>query len=407
MKVLLLVVSYPPVLNSTARLFSELAEGLAARGHQVTVLTSYPERYLAGGEGERTEQIPAKEQRNGVEVHRLGKTGLPKHVPLLRGIEHLVYGIQYFMHGRHLRRHDVVIAYSPPLPLGIAAVNLARKWQGACLVNVQDLYPQSAVDLGLLRNRALIRLGRWMERSIYRYADAITVHSEGNRAHVVAHGGSSERTWVIPNWIDLAKYKPGPKDNDLRQKYASSSNFVVSYAGVMGFAQGAGDILEAATLVAREAPEILFLLAGEGVMVPRLKELATRLGLNNVRFLPHMPESDYIALLQASDVCLVSLHKDIRTPVVPGKLPCIMGVGRPAICSTPPASDARLIVEEADCGLWVPAGSPKVLAEAILALWSDPARAERMGVNGRKYAETRFDREKCIAQYESLIGELT
>ena len=402
MKILLLVISYPPVLNSAARLFSELAKGLAARGHQVTVLTTYPERYLAEKGGQ---EIP-KREKNKVEVYRLRNLRLPKQAPLLRGLEHVLYGFQYYMKGRRLGHHDVVIAYSPPLPFGATAVLLARRWKGRAIVNVQDLYPRSAADLGLLKNRALIRFGEWLERWVYQRAHGITVHSEGNRTHVVAHGGSPERTWVVPNWIDLDKYRPGPKENGFRRKYAPGAGFVVSYAGVMGFAQGVGDILRAAAIVARETSDVIFLLAGEGVMLPKLKAMAAGLNLENVQFLPHLPEDDYIALLQASDVCLVTLHKELKTPVVPGKLPCIMGVGRPAICSTPPQSDARLIVEEAKCGLWIPAGSPEALAEAILTLNADPARAAEMGNNGRRYAEQHFDREMCISRYEEIIAKV-
>jgi len=402
MKILLLVISYPPVLNSAARLFSELAEGLAGHGHQVTVLTTYPERYLA----KKGSQIIPEREKNKVEVYRLRNLRLPKQVPLLRGLEHVFYGLQYYMKGRRLGRHDVVIAYSPPLPFGATAVLLARRWRGRAVVNVQDLYPRSAVDLGLLKNRALIRFGEWLERWVYQHAHGITVHSEGNRAHVVAHGGSPERTWVVPNWIDLGKYRPGSKENGFRRKHAPGARFVVSYAGVMGFAQGVGDILRAAAIVAKETSDVVFLLAGEGVRLPKLKAMAIDLGLKNVRFLPHLPEDEYIALLQASDVCLVTLHEGLKTPVVPGKLPCIMGVSRPAICSTPPQSDARLIVEEAKGGFWVPAGSPEALAEAILTLNGDYALADEMGDNGRWYAEQHFNREKCISRYEEIIAKV-
>ncbi len=404
MRVLLLVISYPPVLNSAARLFSELAEGLASRGYRVTVLTTYPERYLAG---KGNQAIPRQEKKGKIEIHRLRNLRLPKQVPLLRGLEHIVYGLQYYVRGRCAGRHDVVIAYSPPLPFGATAALLARRWRGISIINVQDLYPRSAIDLGLLKNKLLIRFGEWLERWVYRHAHGITVHSEGNRDHVVAHGGSSDRTWVVPNWIDLDKYSPGPKDNGFRQKFASSASFVVSYAGVMGFAQGVGDILKAADIVAKKAPDVLFLLAGEGVVLPKLKAMAADLNLNNVKFLPHLPEDKYIALLQASDACLVTLHKRLQTPVVPGKLPCIMGVGRPVICSTSPQSDAKLIVEEAKCGLWVPAGSPEALAKAILELSADPVRAEEMGVNARRYAEQHFNREQCISRYEEVIAELS
>lgn len=403
MKIALLVISYPPVLNSAARLFGELAEGLAARGHEVTVLTTFPERYLAG---DAAQEIPKGERVNGVEVHRLKNLALPKHVPFLRGLEHIAYGLQYLLRGRKLGRYDVVIAYSPPLPLGITAIRLAHGWQGISIVNVQDLYPHTAIHLGLLRSRWLMRIGFWMERWVYRHADFITVHSEGNRDHVLKYGGSPDRVHVIPNWIDLGKYTPGPRENSFRERHGLKGKFVLSYAGVMGFAQGVGDLLRAAARLEREVPGFSLVLAGEGVELPKLKRLSRELRLKGVRFIPHLPEEEYIELLQASDACLVTLVKDLRTPVVPGKLQCIMAVGRPAICSVPSTSDARRIIEESRGGFWVEAGDPDQLAEAVLKLHRDPTLMEEMGENARRYAEIHFDRERCIEQYNELISRL-
>jgi colanic acid biosynthesis glycosyl transferase WcaI len=406
MKVLLLAVSYPPVLNSAARLFSELAEGLAAHGHEVTVLTTFPERYLSDKDATATKMIPIREKTNGIDVHRLKKLGLPKNVPLLRGLEHVLYGFQYFMHGRDLSRHDVVIAYSPPLPLAISAVELARRWRGSSITNVQDLYPQSAVDLELLKNRWLIGFGRQMEQWIYLHANAITVYSEGNRDYVIKHGGDPKKTHVIPNWIDLEKYNCRPLNNSFRSSYSLEDAFILSYAGIMGFAQGLGDILRAAVRLEREIPNFTLVLVGSGVESPKLMRLSEEMGLKKARFIPHLPEKEYIALLQASDVSLVTLSRKLRTPVVPGKLSCIMAVGRPAACSIASTCDAQKIVEGSGSGVCVDAGDPDALAEAVLRLYRNPAMRDEMGRNGRIYAESHFDRTRCIEQYDRLLLDM-
>lgn len=407
MKVLLLTLGYPPILTSAARLFGELAESLATNGHEVTVLTTFPERYLDDKEAATIKTIPELEKTNGVEVHRLRKLGLPKQVPILRGAEHLVFGFQYFMHGRGLKLHDVVIAYSPPLPLAVSAVRLARKWQGASVINIQDLYPQEAIDLGLLRNKWLIQIGRRMEDWVYQHIDAITVYSEANRDYVIKLGVDPDKIYVIANWIDLEKYKPGPKKNSLRSIYSLDDAFVLSYAGVMGFAQGLGDILRAAVRLEREIPNFVLALAGSGVELPKLKELSQELGLKNVRFLPHIPENEYIELLQASDVCLVTLDKNLTTPIIPGKLSCIMAVGRPAACNLPASADAWMIVEGSGSGLCAEAGNPEALADAVLKIYRHPAIREEMERNGRRYAEANFDRNHSIEQYEQLLHKLS
>jgi len=399
-RVLILTISYPPVLNSAARLFSELAEGLRERGFYVTVITTEPQRYVANNE----KAVPKMEKLNGVEVFRLSAIPFPKHIPLFRGLEHFFVAFQYWFKGKFLTPYDVVVIYSPPLPLALAGIKLARKWKGKAIVNIQDLYPQTAIDLGLLKNRFLISLSRRMELWVYQNADFISVHSEGNREYVVACGANEEKVFVIPNWIDLEKYKPGPLKNSFRKKYRLENSFLVSYAGVMGFAQGVDDILKAAAILEKKIPFFSLILAGDGVKLGRLKKLSKELDLKRVYFLPHLPEEEYIHLLQASDICLVTLNKNLLTPVVPGKLQCIMAVGRPAICSTPPTSDAKRILENSEAGIWVNAGDYKALAEAILKLYRQPELRYKMGEKARLYAEEHFNREGCISQYIDLIN---
>jgi len=403
-RILLLTIGYPPTLSSAARLFNELANTLQTEGHRVTVLTTIPERYLAEEEAHERRLFPKEEVANGVHICRLRSLSLPKQFPVCRAVEHVFAAVQYLIKARRFPRQDVAIVYSPPLPLAVSGILLARRWRGQAIINIQDLYPQSVVDLGLLKNRFLIAFARRMERWVYRHADAVTVHSDGNRACIVEHNGARQKVHVVPNWIDLTKYKPGPRVNSFRSNYGLDDAFVVSYAGIMGFAQGVGDILRAATVLERQIPDFLLLLAGSGVELPKLKQLAQEQHLKKVRFLPHLPEQEYIELLQASDVCLVTLIKSLRTPVVPGKLSCIMAVSRPVVCSVPPTSDARKIMEESESGLWVNAGDTETLANAILGLHADPDKREKMGQNGRVYAETHFDREHCVQRYVELLG---
>ena len=400
MKVLLLTAAYPPMVNSAARLFSELAQGLVRRGHQVTILTSVPDRYLAG----TPERPPRREVQDGVTVRRVVGLPISRRVPFLRGLEHFFIALAYLVAGLFLGRHNIVIVYSPPLPLGMTGYMLARLWRGRVIINVQDLYPQTAIDLGLLRNRLIIALSRWMERFLYRRTDAITVHSEGNRDYVLSRHGMPSRVHVVPNWVDLEALHPSPRNNGFRITHGLGDAFVVSYAGVMGFAQGLDDVVEAVGLL-QEHPDILFLLVGDGVMYPQLERRVEELRLSNVRFLPTQPPEVYPALLAASDVGLATLRQELATPVIPGKVQSIMAAGRPVICSMNPLSDAVRLVQEAECGLCVEAASPKELAQAILTLYHDRALARDMGRRGRAYAEQHFDGERCILQYKDILAQ--
>ncbi|MBI2873261.1 MAG: glycosyltransferase family 4 protein [Chloroflexi bacterium] len=402
MRVLLLTTSFPPAVNSAARLFYELAQGLSRRGHHVTVLTSIPDRYVAERKPWYRRRPYTRESVNGIRTHRVAGLPIPKGIPLLRGVEHFLVAYTYLLVGLLLGRHRAVIVYSPPLPLGLTGYLLSRLWRGPLVLNIQDLYPQTAIDLGLLRSRILIRISRRLERFLYRRAEAITVHSPGNREYVVGHGAPQNRVHVVPNWVDLEALRPGSRDGAFRATHQLGNAFLVSYGGVMGFAQGMEDVVEAASRL-RDYPDVLFLLVGEGVARSALERRVRELGLANVRFMDTQPPETYAQLLSASDASLVTLRKELRTPVVPGKLQAIMAAGRPAICSVPSDSDAARLVQEAGCGVWVEAGCPDRLAEAVLSLHSDRALAEAMGRRGRAYAEAHFDQEGCIEQYHQML----
>jgi glycosyltransferase involved in cell wall biosynthesis len=346
-----------------------------------------------------------REEQDGVRVLRLPAIPTPRAVPLARGAEHILTGIKYALGALFTGRQDVSIVYSPPLPLGLSA-SLVRLARGAPFIfNVQDIYPQTAIDLGLLRSRWLIRLAEAMERHIYRRARWITVHSPGNREVLIQRGAQPEKVVVVPNWVDTAMIRPGPRDNGFRQGHQLDEGaFVVSFAGTMGFAQGLETLMEAAALV-QERPEVLFLLVGDGALRPALEQRVRELKLSNVRFLPMQPREEYPALLQASDVSLVTLSQRVATPVVPAKLLSIMASGRPVIAAVPGGGDAAAIVREAGCGLWVEPESPRQMAEAVLRLQADRALGEAMGQRGRRYAEQHFSQEACVRLYQGLMEQ--
>lgn len=409
MRILLVAPSYPPVLNSTARLYSELAEDLQEAGHEATVLTTVPDRYLADDEdGRDVTGRSFVETIDGVTVHRLRKLPVPQKVPAARAVERFGLGASARWIGRRLEPHDAVITYSPPLPLVLAAESLANRWDAPVIQNVQDIYPQTVIDLGLLENRLLVGAAEHLEKRAYRGADRITVHSTGNKRFLVDRKGlDPEEVTVVENWVDLEGTTPGSRENEWREDHGiGPDDFVVSFAGAMGFAQGLEDILHAADRL-RDRDDLVFLMVGGGTFRDDLEVLATDLDLPNLRFLPPQPPDAYDALLQASDVSLVPLNGDLATPVVPGKLQSIMAAGRPAIQYSNPASDGKRIIEEAECGLFVEAGNVDGLAEGIEHLHDNPDVARSMGKQARSYAEEHFDRRTSTRRYLDILDDIT
>lgn len=393
MKVLLLVNQYPPFATSAARLFHELALDLRGAGHEVAVVTAQPPMGKAAPDDE------------GIRVVRLRALPLPRDVPLLRALDHAWAGLGYPVASLRAMRPDVVLVYSPPLPLAATGIALARWTRAKAVVNVQDLYPKTAVDLELLKGRAAIRLAERLERYVYTHADALTVHSEGNREYVVRRGAPAERAHTILNWVDLERRADAARGRARLDELVGPRRFVAFYGGAMGYAQALDEVLDAADAL-RDHASICFLLVGDGVAREAMERRARDAGLANVVFVRTVPPSEYEELLAACDVALVTLRKELDSPVVPGKLQSIMAAGKPVLVATNPSSDAKAFVEDARCGVFVPAGEPGAMADALARMAKDPDELATMGRRGRAYAEARFARRDGTRAYETLFRRL-
>lgn len=405
MRVLLLTNYWPPEIGAASHLYYELSQELVSRGHQVTVLTGFPRYNIREIPRQYRGKLALWEDQNGVRVRRVKTLHPPQQSTVLRCIGHFLLALAYGASGLGLGRPDVLLMYSPPLPMGLAAGLLKRWYRCAFVLNVQDIFPQSAIDLGVLKHPFLIRLFEWFEKRIYSLADHITVHSEGNRENVVEKIGPAGKVSVMPNWIDTDFVRPGPRHNRFRGDLDLSQECIVSFAGTMGYSQDLDTVLLAADRL-RDQPHIVFVLVGDGVEAVRLKQTAGQMKLQNVRWIPMQPRERYPSILEASDACLVTLHEAVRTPVVPSKLLSIMAAARPTLLSVWLEGDARRIVESAECGLCVPPGQPEALAEAVLTLCRDRELADRLGRNGRSYVEEHFSVGSAASRYESLFHGL-
>ncbi len=402
MNIHLVTPNYLPEIGGAAHWISELAASFKAKGHRVTVLTGYP-RY-------NVKVIPAQYRRgwrmteslHGITVKRIRIPSLPRSSMIARGIDHFLFGLWLGGLTALVRRADIAMVFSPPLTIPWTVCLVSRLKRVPVVVNIQDLFPREAVELGMLTNRQLIRMFEAMERQVYALAARVTVHSPGNREHVLERGGRPARVLVADNWVDLDRIRPAARDNDFSRRHGLDGRFVVSYAGTMGWAQDMGTIVRSAARL-RGNGRVLFLLVGDGVEKPRAQALSQEMELDNIVWLPIQPWSVYPDILSASDVSLINLHPELRTPVVPSKLLGIMAAARPVVASLPAESDARRIIAGAGCGICVDAGDERGLAEAIGNLEADRALAQEMGRRGRAYAENHFSRDVCTGKMEALL----
>ena len=406
MHILLMTPVFPPEVRSAAQIMFELAETLTRTGHQVTVFTSIPDK--TPGETRSLLQNFYYRRRIG-EIEVVGISTLPIHrskaPAIIRGVGQLVNGFVYFLAGLFLRRVDVSMSYSPPMTTGLAGICLHTFKRIPHVFNVQDLVPQYAIDLGVLTNKRLIRLIRYIESFTYRHVQKITVHSEGNKRYICNKQIDENKITVVPNWVDADLIVPSEKENSFRQDNGLQGKFIVLFAGILGFAQDLATVIRSGELL-RDYDDIVILIVGEGVEKGKLEKLAADLSLNNIRFHHFVSKEEYPEVVAASDICLAPLQKDLKCPVIPSKILGYMSGGRPVITALDLEGDAPVVIEKAHCGICVEPGNPKLLADAVLALYHDPARRTKFGLNGRNYILKNHSRNKCIGMYEELFSGL-
>jgi colanic acid biosynthesis glycosyl transferase WcaI len=404
MHLLLLIESFPPETKSASTLYWELAESLVKKGHRVSVIARLPRHSIA--QGLAAAEYPARENISGVEVYRRRTPPLAQNVPLLRGFEHFITAWLFFWGGLKVRDFDAILVYSPPLPLGLTGYLLGKLRQKPVIVNVQDLFPQGIIDLGLLKNKVIIALTRAIESFVYKKAGLITVHSAGNKDYIVKKGRRPEDIEVIYNWVDTELIRPLPQINEFSRRHGLAGRFVVSYAGTIGFAQGLEVMIDTAERL-KANKDIVFALVGDGAKKAELEERAKKLGLPNVVFIKIQPLQVYPQVLGASALSLIMLPKALTIPAVPGKLLSIMAAGRPVIASVPLAGDAPKLIGEYKCGVCVPPEDPAELAKAVINLYNNKSLCEELGKNGRRAAEAVFSREAAVDKYIRVFAKIT
>ncbi|AJG40160.1 hypothetical protein TRQ7_01555 [Thermotoga sp. RQ7] len=414
LKIALVVDKFYPEAGAAAVQYYELGRFLARLGHDVFVLTTIP-RYI---ENSSYNPVSVKNERwykeeifENMHLFRIKVPEIDKSNLIRRAFEHFYLEFRMkrivdILVGSK-RKPDVLLIYSPPLPLSRVGIYSQKKYGIPYVLNVQDLFPKEAIQMGILKNRLVIRYFENMEKKAYKNASAIVVHSERNAEHIKQVKPDKE-TFVIENWVDENRITPGPRVNKFSIEHGLIDKFVVSFAGTIGFAQDVKSIIESAALL-REYKDIVFIIVGDGARKKEAENLIEKYRLNNVRLLPPVPPDEYPLVLHSSDVSLATLIKDLRTPVVPSKIVSIMSAGIPVIASLDLNSDAHQLIRIAKCGFSYPPEKPELIKEAILTLYKNPDLRVKLGKNGRKYVvenlSVRVAAKKFLEIFKSSLNE--
>lgn len=376
---------FPPESNAPAIRTFEHAREWVRRGHQVTVITGFP-NHPSGviHPGYRGKWLRCEEVE-GIEVIRTWLYAAPNRGFGRRVLSFLSFFGSSVVLGRiYGPRPDVVVGTSPQFFAAVSAYLLSRMHGVPFVFELRDIWPESAVELGALRSRLLLRPLLALQRHLYRSAARVVIVSEGFRAHLHEAGVPDERIAYVPNGIDPSFLDQPVEDREaVRARHGLEGKFVVSYLGTHGMAHGLGTLLEAADAL-RGEPDVHFLFAGDGAEREALERRAAAMGLPNVTFLGQQPRAALVGLYRASDVCIVPLRNlPMFRKVLPSKLFEIMGAGVPIICSVP--GEAGALVERSGGGVVIPPEDAAALAAAIRALRADPGRLRAMGRAGREF----------------------
>ena len=403
MRILIVADVYPPEVSSAANLMRELAVGLMKLGNDVTVVTSYPKYYLDAESEEKT--FPEYTTEDGVSVIRVHV--LPHHRVnfFVRGIAQLLLPFLFLRKVNQYMRVgvDAVVVYSPPLPLALLGGMIQRRYGAKFLLNMQDIFPQNAIDLHILTLPPLIWFFEQIEKRVYREADVITFHSEGGARFLMDKKQvPPSKIVTVPNWVDIEAHKSVLLSHEWREKWGLEKKFIFLFAGVFGPAQGL-ELLVNVAYELRDNPHVAFLLVGGGNEKEKLEQIVSMRGITNVIIKPFVPQRDYASLVAECDVGVVCLSAQNKTPFVPGKLSGYMASGKPVIALLNKESDGFEVIHTAQCGYAIEAKDASDAAPLFKKMYAERDTLSTLGENGLRYARTHFSREVCVKTIETLL----
>lgn len=307
-------------------------------------------------------------------------------------------GVLFFTRGKY----DVVLASSPPLTVGPLGILLSIIKRCPFIFEARDLWPDGAIDTGVVTNTIMIKLLFFLEKLTYNRATAINVLTPAFQKTLINQKGvPPEKIWMIPNAADLDLIKPGPKDQGVIKRHGWENKFVSLYIGAHGRANCLWQLIETAKIL-QDEPEYMIACVGGGMQRDALIEKAEAEDLTNIQFIAPVPKNEVASYLRSCDVSLIVLQKaDIMTKVYPNKMFDSMSAARPIIIAVDGV--ARKLVEDAQCGVYVEPENAKEIVDKMRFYRGSPDIAKQHGENGYKYVCEHYDRRKLAAKYIMLL----
>ncbi len=398
-------INYHPEQVGIAVYNTELCQFLAGQGHEVTMVTSFP--YYPDWRKRPPDRgcLFRSERVEQVEVRRCWHYVPAEPTAIKRMLCELTFVITSTVTQLLLPRADVYVVVSPPLLLGLAAWGVTSIKRSPFIFHVQDLQPDAAAGLGMLKHKMLVGMLYGLESLAYDKASVVSGISPEMCRAFHRKGVPDSKIFLLPNWVDCRTLARPPARGSWRRRHGIAPDMpIVSYAGNIGVKQGLDTVLEAARLLAARSPAI-FVIAGEGACKRDLLALAERHKLGNLMFFGVLSPEEHTELLADSDVCLITQKRGSGAAFLPSKLLKTLAVGRPVVSNAAPDSALYEAVAAGGFGLNVAPEDAGELAEAISLLLSDPGRRAAMGAAGRQYV-LQFDKQEVLPRFAADLQDL-
>ena len=387
----------------TGVVMSRIVHELANRGHELHVVTSLPWYRKHQVEQGWSGALWRVEKTNWGSITRVQPfAGKTKSNLLRRAVGFILFsylvGLRALFAGKVWRRVDGVLAMSPPLTLGLIGWHTKLFRGGKLVFNIQDIFPDAAIETGAITNKKIISFASWLERTSYKCSDSVVLLSDdlANNVQSKLEQKFHKHVKVIPNFVDTQAITPMSRMTKYRTELRIDDALVVMYAGNVGFSQS----LEMLVSAARELPQLIFVINGEGAARESLKKSAN--GLSNVRFGDYQDVSRLSEVLATGDIHVVPLKRGLGSVSVPSKTYSILASGRPVLAAVDLDTEVPRILAAADAGVCVEPDNSAAFISALRAMTLDPKTLSEMGERGRKWVENHASPASVAQRYEAL-----
>jgi colanic acid biosynthesis glycosyl transferase WcaI len=383
---------------------TRIVSELAARGHELHVVTALPwyrNHAIEPGWGGRLWRTEKTEWGSIIRVHPF--PGKSKSNLLRRALGFIAFSYAVGIRSVHADglpfKVDGVLAMSPPLTLGLTGWFTKIIRRAPLVFNIQDVFPDAAIQTGAISNKKIIAAAKWLERMSYRRSDAVVLLSQDLRANIANKIDKKfhQRLHVIPNFVDTHAITPQDRMTAYRSELGIGDQMVVMYAGNVGFSQSLNLVVDAAA----KFPDIAFVINGDGAARKKLEQDCAR--LTNVYFGDYQPIERLSEVLATGDIHVVPLRAGLASVSVPSKSYSILAAGRPMLAAIDPGTEIPNMLQQSGAGVAVEPDNSTAFIEALSQLVSRREQLHEMGARGRTWVETHASPASVAAQYEAIF----